>query len=137
MFKNGKKVKSIFERMPSPSGFGTQQGESNQVGRAKIKSLLDEMPPHLRKVKVFEENDAKPYAEFTMPELVHLNKPEFPNYLKVYKPHIVKIVNKKSLENIEKAPVFRVSKLEKTEPFSEDAFRRMVKSCLMRTSNTG
>jgi len=120
--------------MPSPSGFGTQQGDASQVGRAKIKTLLDEIPPHLRRIKD-EDNDAKPYADFTMPELVYLNKPEFPNYLKTFKPRKTKVVNKESLLKQEKVPVFRVSKLEKTEPYSEEAFRRMVKSCKMRTTN--
>ena len=81
--KNGKK-KSIFERMPSPSGFGQQSNESKDVGRNKINALLDEIPPHLLRKKV-EGNEAKQYADFTMPELVHLNKPEFPNYLKSVK----------------------------------------------------
>ena len=95
--------------------------------------MLDEIPPHLLRKK-FEGNEAKPYADFTMPELVHLNKPEWPNYLKAVKQNKVRVINKNNLINKPKVEVFRVPRLEKNEPYSEEAFRRIVKSCKMKNS---
>ena len=69
-----------------------------------------------------------------MPELVYLNKPEFPNYLKSVKQNKVRVILQKNLMNKEKVEVFRVQRLEKNEPYSEDQFRRMVKSCKMKNS---
>ena len=60
-----RKSKSIFERMPSPSGFGhTSSDENGAAGRDKVKALLDEIPIHLRR-KPVEGNNATPYADFT------------------------------------------------------------------------
>ena len=97
--------------------------------------MLDEIPPHLLRKK-FEGNEAKPYADFTMPELVHLNKPEWPNYLKAVKQNKVRVINKNNLINKPKVEVFRVPRLEKNEPYSEEAFRRIVKSCKMKNSQS-
>ena len=86
-----KKGKTVFERMPSPSGFGEQRDEDSLVGRQKIQAILKEIPEHLLPKKV-EGNTAVPYADFTMPELVHMNTPYFPNYLPQIKPRRMKII---------------------------------------------
>lgn len=68
-----------------------------------------------------------------MPELQHMNQPEWPNYLKVYKPRKIKIIDQKAIASKPIAGVFKVKKLGKSEPFDEEAFRRMVQSCKMRS----
>ena len=118
--------------MPSPSGFGRSAHESGPQGRAKIKEVLSEVPAHRQRKKI-EGNTAKPYADFTRPELVHMNVPDWPNYLKVYKPQRIKIIDHKAIARMPKAEVHRVRRLGKSTPWDEEAFRRTVKGCAMRT----
>ena len=63
-----------------------------------------------------------------------MNQPEWPNYLKVYRPQKIKIIDRKAIENLPKTEVYKVKKFGKSGPFDEAAFRRMVKSCKMRTN---
>ena len=48
----------------------------------------------------------------------------------------MRVILQKNLLNKEKVGVFRVPRLEKNEPYSEDMFRRMVKSCKMKNSQS-
>ena len=97
---NGKLVKTNFDRMPSPSSFGggiamkTQLGLSSMEAEAEaarrlptdnlIKSDYDRI-----------ERSKKPFADFKMPDLQHLNTPKVKDYLK--RPRRVKF-DKKPIE---------------------------------------
>ena len=75
---NGKVVKTQFDKMPSPSSFGG--------GIAlKLNLAVDDMPKPIHINKSDYERlprKEKPFADFRVPELSHMNTPETKEYLK-------------------------------------------------------
>lgn len=76
---NGKLIKTSFDKMPSPSSFGggvavklEMRGKDKQEGPGQVD----------REKYVKFEHKMKPFADFSNPELMHLNKSEVTDYLK-------------------------------------------------------
>ena len=76
----GKFVKTSFNRMPSPSSFGG--GHRMRQTTERVNDELD-LAQKIKKEDYEDyERKKKPFADFTRPELQHLNEPAWSEYLK-------------------------------------------------------